>query len=84
MVLLLKAEESNLLTVKRKIKNISEAKWARVMNGKYKGDLAEVQYLSLFMFPFQLVVFIGLPKLFMLYGLCPCRLWLSVTLGEKY
>ncbi|KAL1201471.1 Protein RNA-directed DNA methylation 3 [Cardamine amara subsp. amara] len=42
MVLLPKAEAPNLLTVKRKTKKISEAKWARIMNGKYKGDLAEV------------------------------------------
>lgn len=44
MVLLPKAETPNLLTVQRKTKKISEETWGRVKNGKYKGDLAQVQF----------------------------------------
>ncbi|KAG7549451.1 NGN domain [Arabidopsis thaliana x Arabidopsis arenosa] len=46
MVLLPKAETPNLLTVQRKTKKVSEGTWARVKNGKYKGDLAQIVAVS--------------------------------------
>lgn len=72
MVLLPKAETPNLLTVQRKTKKVSEGTWARVKNGKYKGDLAQVHFTLLYMFPFQIVVFLRLPNHFILYVLVDC------------
>jgi transcription elongation factor len=46
MVLLPKAETPNLLTVQKKTKKVSEGTWARVKNGKYKGDLAQIVAVS--------------------------------------
>ncbi|XP_010452326.1 PREDICTED: protein RNA-directed DNA methylation 3-like [Camelina sativa] len=46
MVLVSKAETPNLLTVQRKTKKVSEGTWARVKNGKYKGDLAQIVAVS--------------------------------------
>lgn len=38
-------EISRLFTVRSKSSAISEGMWARVKNGKYKGDLAQVHYV---------------------------------------
>lgn len=74
MMLLPKSEAPQLLTVQRKTKKYSEGKWAHVKSGKYKGDLAQVQFLLLYMFPFELVAFVTLPKLSMLYVVgCGCE-----------
>jgi|APAra0007618407_1042631.scaffolds.fasta_scaffold10311_2 hypothetical protein len=73
MVLLPKAETPNLLTVQKKTKKVSEGTWARVKNGKYKGDLAQVQFTLLYMFPFHILFLVRLPpNLFMLYVLVDC------------
>lgn len=44
MMLLPKSEAPHLLTVQRKTKTFSEGTWARIKSGKYKGDLAQVQF----------------------------------------
>ncbi|CAN8257190.1 unnamed protein product [Cochlearia groenlandica] len=46
MVLVPKAEAPHLFTIQKKTKNFSEGTWARVKNGMYKGDLAQVVAVS--------------------------------------
>ena len=49
-------EVTHLLSVRSKCNEVSEGTWARVKNGKYKGDLAQVLFSQIALANFLLVV----------------------------
>lgn len=65
-----KNEISHLLSARSKCNEVSEGMWARVKNGKYKGDLAQVVFSS------GLSCFLATFSTYFLIFNFVCRLWL--------
>lgn len=63
-------EVTHLLSVRSKCNEVSEGKWARIKNGKYKGDLAQVLFSQIDIANFLQVVVL------LIIIMCDfCRLW---------